>query len=705
MTQKRDRPACRPRKELYHVDGNVIEHAAVQSRFQIPAGPSPLHNWVLPVETNRPNVTNFTLADQFSHAQEDTKITGMSRRHFGTTIAVGFTRPQNGFIVIRPARACAASDHNETPVATGNGSSFFKTSGGRPRSFLIHVGNTVLCFRLWITALAAIIAGLSACERASERSEPVQAPAPAKVARELPASEGPPTHLADTATSPVFSTPDNRSPNGRPAEHSIEAVAKVVCSGCHYFPPPDIMIRHRWRREVEKMMELLDQRIGYPEDEQTPAPPSALPDDVDINQLVRYFEERAPEQFPPPVTWPPPEPGRLNLVRRSCRPAFSAAPSPAVANVRLVDLVGDARLELIAMDMRHGLVLLGRPYEAETTLEVIGRVPHPAHAEVVDLDGDGRRDLVVADLGTFLPGDHDKGKVVWLRAVSGGKFKHIVIGTGLPRVADVQPVDLDGDRDLDLVVAAFGWRQTGAIYTLEQRGVENGVPHFTKRVIDPRPGAIHVPSSDLDGDGRPDVVALIAQQYEMIIALLGRGPGRPPEERVIFRADHPNYGCSGIDLVDLDGDGDQDVVLANGDVLDDFLLKPYHGIQWLENTGSFPWKMHRLASLNGVHIARAADLDGDGDQDLIAAAFVPTAARVPNAIEPPLASLVWLEQTSPRQFERRTLEERTCDHTTLDVGDYDRDGDIDVVVGNFTMLITREDTIESWIDIWENQTN
>jgi len=89
----------------------------------------------------------------------------------------------------------------------------------------------------------------------------------------------------------------------------------------------------------------------------------------------------------------------------------------------------------------------------------------------------------------------------------------------------VQAADFDQDGDLDLVVAAFGWRWIGGIYLLENRTTDWTRPSFVRRELDPRTGAIRVPVADLNDDGRLDFVALIAQQHETVVAFLGDGRG------------------------------------------------------------------------------------------------------------------------------------------------------------------------------------
>jgi hypothetical protein len=463
-----------------------------------------------------------------------------------------------------------------------------------------------------------------------------------------------------------------------------EETARTLCATCHRLPPPDVLPRAAWRDEIVRMARIRENREVPPGE--VGGPFEVAPD---MLAALRHYEAHAPAALAAPEPWP--------AVRTS--PAFErrpltppgAPPAPGVSNVELLDVDGDARAELIVCDMRHGMVWLGRPYHVTGGLSLVARLANPDHASAADLDRDGLRDLLIADLGEFLPRDHDQGGFSWLRGLPAGGFGRFGIG-GLPRVADIEAADMDGDGDLDLLLAAFGYRKTGQVLLLENRTTDWASPAFAPHTIDPRPGAIHVVPRDVNRDGRMDLVALLAQEHEQVIAYINTGP-LTFTPQVIHAAPHPNWGSSGIELTDLDGDGDEDVLLAHGDTFDDSLLKPYHGIDWLENRGEYPFTSHTLARMPGAHRARAIDLDGDGDLDVVASAFVadgggPEASSLP--------SLVWLEQVRKGVFERRTLEKGALHHPTLTVGDVNADGKADIIVGNMATA----GAVEAWVEVW-----
>ncbi len=522
------------------------------------------------------------------------------------------------------------------------------------------------------------------------------------VAAACTASRGRPRALP--APPPVLDL--DGKPDTRP-DAAFVATVHRECAVCHVLPSPSDLPRAQWPLRLQDMARFSLSRIGIPEGRE-----SALAQ-MDLTPFIRYFEARAPETLPAPEPWPPVPAGGVGFSRTTLSPK-GAAPVPIVANTRFFDLHGDGRLEVVASDMGHGLVLLGdperRPGEPPPNgrptfggeLRELSKIPNPVHATMIDLDKDGIQDLLIADIGFFLPEDNTKGSVVWLRGKADGSFEKHVLAEKLPRTTDVEAADFDGDGDLDLVVADFGLYSQGGILLFENRTTDWKEPQFVPRTLDTRAGAIQVPVVDLDGDGRPDFLALIAQQHETVVAFLNRGEGRF-ETRTIFTAPTPAWGSTGIQLVDFDRDGDLDVLMTNGETLDDATVRPYHGVRWLENRGGTPFVRHDLAALPGAHRALAADLDGDGDLDVAVAAFLPD----PERIHASLAALGWLEQTQPRVFLRHTLQTGQLSHTTLDVGDFDGDGAVDLVTGNFVgFTFARTDTgfhADGWVELWRNE--
>lgn len=495
------------------------------------------------------------------------------------------------------------------------------------------------------------------------------------------------------SASPVRTgAPPAVTPAPPPLPMATEEEVRQRCgTTCHRMPPPDILPRAAWRDELVRMQLIMD---GVPEPAgMMGAATAMIPLPPDMLRIQRFYEAGAPEALPPHAPWPGAGGGPITLTRQARTITDLPLPHPAIANVRLLDLDGDGRREIVASDMRAGLVLAG-PAEGSAGLTVIADVPHPSHIEPVDLDKDGLQDLLVGDLGSFQPADHTAGAIVWLRRGKNGRYTPVTLAEKLGRVADVRAADFDGDGDLDLVAAVFGWRRSGSLILFQNETMDWAAPKFVAAELDARHGAIHVPITDLNGDGKPDIVVLFAQEHETVVALINTGKGMFRTETV-FQAPHPNWGSSGIELVDLDKDGDLDVLHTHGDTFDDFILKPYHGVTWLENTGRYPYTAHLIAPLPGAHRALPVDLDGDGDLDIVASALV---AGGGGPHEATLPAVVWLEQTTKGTWERRTIKTGTPAHATLDVGDIDKDGRPDLVVGSFAF----GPAMDSVVDVWRN---
>ena len=482
---------------------------------------------------------------------------------------------------------------------------------------------------------------------------------------------------------PPDMTSSVRKGNATAAFADIESKVAAFCGDCHAVPSPSSFPRHAWGDEVE-----LGFRF-YIESGRT---------DLDVppmNEVIRYYQARAPEELVLTIPDEAIEGAGICFERTEIPFPHSSPILPAVSHLRWIPSRGDDKPQLVFCDMNagevRGLALDGSNLEPH----LLAAVPHPDHVEPCDLDGDGLEDLVVADLGSFAPEDHDRGRVVWLRGGTENDGSTSVLLAGLGRVADVQPADFDQDDDLDLVVAEFGWRTTGRLLMLEQLRTEEPTPQFRVHVLDDRHGTIHTPVVDLDQDGHPDFVALISQEFEMIVGFVNRGDGSF-EKKLIFAAEGPSFGSSGIQIVDFDGDGDSDVVYTNGDTLDSFSVKPYHAIHWLENQGTFPFQQHVLTNLPGVMRALAVDMDEDEDLDIVACAFLPDRilrGRAHREYE----SLIWLEQVGPGRLIRRCLERSDRGHMCLEVGDFNRDGRADLAVGG---VDDSDFPHQTWVDLW-----
>ena len=271
-----------------------------------------------------------------------------------------------------------------------------------------------------------------------------------------------------------------------------------------------------------------------------------------------------------------------------------------------------------------------------------------------DLDGDGDPDLVIGNQEGAMLFFENTGAVTapdfTERAGAGNPFQGVVTGGGFSKPVFV---DLDGDGDLDVVVG-MGW---GDLMYLENAGTQSR-PRFIEHSDAANPlngintgAAVSAPAfADLDNDGDPDMVVGDSDgpvhYFENI--------GTHANPRFIERtgAANPLHGANvgewvNPSFVDLDNDGDADLVTAN-----------WQGTYYyFENTGESdtPAFIERTGvdnPLNGlqgeVDSAPAfADLDDDGDPDLIIGNRYGTLSYFENAGTPAAPDFISTNLTNP----------------------------------------------------------
>jgi hypothetical protein len=224
-----------------------------------------------------------------------------------------------------------------------------------------------------------------------------------------------------------------------------------------------------------------------------------------------------------------------------------------------------------------------------------------------DLDGDGDRDALAGSAC----GDLDF--LSWYENTDGAGTFVFVADIGLHALfTSVSAADMDNDGDSDVIASNIG----GFVW------LENldGLGSFSELLtIDwGLCAGFHVQSTaDVDGDGDVDVLA-------SVVCDLG---GNDPEEIAWYENIHSASGfapkstiSTGVQApryplgADLDGDGDLDAVSASSDD---------GKIAWYENTdgaGSFGDQQLISTSAAGAWALHAADIDGDGDQDVLSVA-------------------------------------------------------------------------------------
>ena len=529
------------------------------------------------------------------------------------------------------------------------------------------------CRLPWLVAVAAG-ALLGGCGRPGGLGDPP---------RSLSATR-PPERATGLETAAAAALPDD-----------ARARVERFCGDCHALPSPASFPRDRWPKEVRQGFDFYLASLRT----DLPRPPEG--------EAIRYFQQSAPDRLAVPRAAERVEPSSPIAFLPLEGLTGADAIDPAISQLIALPPRGDAAtpLELVTTDMRSGEIRRWQLVGGAAEGRVLTRLAHPCRVSPAGAAGGG---WFVADLGSFLPEDHAAGGVFFVPDPTGDDAPRnlasvVDIRRGLGRVVSAVPFDWDDDGRCDLVVAEFGWRASGALRVLLGAAEPGAVGDagaggaFREIVIDPRHGVLDVRVADLDGDGRDDVVAAFAQEHETVDAWFSRGEGGH-EHRELVRFPDPSWGSSGIDIADLDGDGDLDILHANGDTMDSGLARPTHGIRALVNDGVAGFRIVEIALFPGVSQARAADLDGDGDLDVVATALHPGASQ-----EPPgtFDSVIWVEQGADGGWIPHSIERDDCRYASFALADADGDGRTDILAGVWNADIA--DRAAPSLRVWLNR--
>ena len=324
-------------------------------------------------------------------------------------------------------------------------------------------------------------------------------------------------------------------------------------------------------------------------------------------------------------------------------------------------------------------------------------------AAAADFDGDGWQDLYVTNYG----------RNVLFRNNGNGTFTDVTdkAGVAAPNWSTCATwFDYDNDGKLDLFVSSFvQYSASGSLFCGDNR---LGRRYYCiPRVFKPRPsylfhndgggkftdvskdsgiagalgksfGAV---ATDINNDGLIDL--FVANDTVANFMFVNRGKGKFEEIGLASGVAYSDSGSPrsgmGVDAADYDGDGWQDLFVANIDQELFSLYQNQKDLSFIDKPGEIA-QATRLLSGWGL---KFFDYDNDGDPDLILANGHPDDMVEIQSLKVKYREPLLLFENVDGKYKNVTAQsgevfKRTFSARGLSVGDYDNDGDLDVLIIN-----------------------
>jgi len=264
-----------------------------------------------------------------------------------------------------------------------------------------------------------------------------------------------------------------------------------------------------------------------------------------------------------------------------------------------------------------------------------------------DLDGDGDHDVLSASFGD--------NKIAWYENTGNGSFSaQKVITTSASQATSVYATDLDGDGDRDVLSTSYGG---DVLAWYENAG--DGSFSASRSISTNLDRAAQVYATDVNGDGAADVLSA-SWRDDKVAWYENDGTGGFSAQRVISTT----ASLTGaVYAADLDGDEWPDVLSVGGDII------------WFKNQGDGTFSPEKVISTNatGPTDIHAADLNGDGRLDVLSA----------SSDDPSTGKIAWYENEGGGSFRAQSvISTNHMQPRSVEAADLDADGDQDVLVAS-----------------------
>jgi len=290
------------------------------------------------------------------------------------------------------------------------------------------------------------------------------------------------------------------------------------------------------------------------------------------------------------------------------------------------------------------------------------------YSSVIATSADGATSVFAADMDNdgdmdVLSTSNEDDAIAWYENTADFTFEPSWTASDIATNADgaysVFAADMDNDGDIDILSASF-WDDTIAWY--ENDGASD--PSWTPAdIVTDCDAAYSVFAADIDNDGDMDILS--ACHSDDTIAWY-ENDGAPDPSWTPADITTSADGAFSVFAADMDNDGDMDVLSASSE--DDT-------IAWYENNNGdgSSWTAADIdTNADGAFSVFAADMDNDGDMDILSASYDDD-------------TIAWYENNGNANpsWTAVDIDTNADGASSVFAADFDNDGDMDIVSASY----------------------